>query len=372
MNLSYWEKKTWFTDVDFCIIGSGIVGLNCALELRKKHPKAKILILERGAIPQGASTKNAGFACFGSLSEVLSDLKNHSEEEVFDLVQQRYAGLKLLRETLGDKAIKYQQKGGFEVFLNHNQELFHACKSQIKNINKWLKPIFKDKVFKIQKQTFGFKNCLSEIIVNPFEGQIDTGSMMKSLIGKAKTQNILILNGLKVDSYHDEGDLVSINISKFNFRVKQLFIATNAFAKSLVNLQVKPARNQVIITQPIQKLNIKGTFHLDEGYYYFRNIDQRILLGGGRHLNKTLETTEDFGLSQTIQEKLEELLSDVILPNQNFKIEHRWSGILGVGHQKKPIVKAVSPRVFCAVRLGGMGVAIGSQIGKNLANILED
>ena len=48
MNYSYWELKEWFSNVDFTIVGSGIVGLNCALSLKKKHPKAKIVILEKG------------------------------------------------------------------------------------------------------------------------------------------------------------------------------------------------------------------------------------------------------------------------------------------------------------------------------------
>ena len=89
MKLSYWEKKSWFTNIDFCIVGSGIVGLSCALELKKMYPQSKVLVLERGILPQGASTKNAGFACFGSMSEILSDLKHHTEKEVFDLVKQR-------------------------------------------------------------------------------------------------------------------------------------------------------------------------------------------------------------------------------------------------------------------------------------------
>ena len=86
MNLSYWEIKSWFTNIDFTIVGSGIVGLSCALHLKEQFPKAIILVLEKGMLPQGASTKNAGFACFGSLSEILEDLKSHSEEEVFNLV----------------------------------------------------------------------------------------------------------------------------------------------------------------------------------------------------------------------------------------------------------------------------------------------
>ena len=85
MNLSYWEYKTWLSDADFTVVGSGILGLNCALQLRKNFPFSKIIVLEKGFLPQGSSTNNAGFACFGSVSELISDLQSHSEEEVFEL-----------------------------------------------------------------------------------------------------------------------------------------------------------------------------------------------------------------------------------------------------------------------------------------------
>jgi len=51
MNLSYWEIKNWLTNVDFTVVGSGIVGLSCALELRRKYPQAKIIVLEKGMLP---------------------------------------------------------------------------------------------------------------------------------------------------------------------------------------------------------------------------------------------------------------------------------------------------------------------------------
>ena len=68
--------------------------------------------------------------------------------------------------------------------------------------------------------------------------------------------------------------------------------------------------------------------------------------------------------------KLEALLKSTISPTTPFEIDHRWSGIMGVGQQKKPIVKQISNNVYCGVRLGGMGVAIGSLIGKDLANLI--
>ena len=73
---SYWEEESFLKNIDYTVIGSGIVGLTCALELRRLNPNSKIIILERGFLPTGASTKNAGFTCFGSPSELLDDLSN--------------------------------------------------------------------------------------------------------------------------------------------------------------------------------------------------------------------------------------------------------------------------------------------------------
>ena len=127
MDLSYWEIKTWLSNINYTVVGSGIVGLSCALQLKQRFPKARILILEKGILPQGASTKNAGFACFGSLSEIIDDLQNHSEEEVLELIKKRINGLQILRETLGDKTIDYQNLGGYELFLDSNEALYNSC-----------------------------------------------------------------------------------------------------------------------------------------------------------------------------------------------------------------------------------------------------
>lgn len=371
MNLSFWEHKTWFANLDFAVIGSGIVGLNCALSLRKKFPKSKIVVFERGILPSGASTKNAGFACFGSISEVLEDLKNHSEEETVQLVKNRVEGLKLLRKTLGDEQLNYQEYGGYELFTKDDAKLFETCKSKIGYVNQLLQPIFKTEVFSEKENHFGFKNIQPNLIYSAFEGQIDTGKMMLGLIKKASEENILILNAAAITGISDHGQSVSLVINASEeIKARKVFVATNGFAKQFLKEDVKPARAQVLVTEPIDNLKIKGTFHLDKGYYYFRNIGNRILLGGGRNLDFKTEETTEMALTELIQHRLEQLLKTVILPRQTVAIERRWSGIMGVGQQKKPIVKPVSENVFCGVRLGGMGVAIGSNIGHQLAGLV--
>lgn len=370
MNLSYWEYKTWFSNVDFTIVGSGIVGLNCALRLREEYPKSKILVLEKGSLPQGASTKNAGFACFGSISELLADLKSHTEEEVYQLVERRWQGIQLMRELLGDDTLGFEVLGGHELFLNQSPDLYQNCLEGVERMNSLLTPIFGEAPFVSTENHFGFGGIQAHYITHRFEGQLDTGAMMRALLQKCLKKGIYVLNGITVEELAESNLAVEVDTSHFQFKSDKVYVATNGFSSKLVATDpVRPARAQVLITEPIENLPIKGTFHFDEGYYYFRNIDNRILFGGGRNLDFAAEETMDFGQTDVIQNQLEQLLNTVILPNQKVEISRRWSGIMGVGAQKSPIVRQLSNNVFCGIRLGGMGVALGSLVGRELAEL---
>ncbi len=373
---SFWEQNTWFEHVEFCIVGSGIVGLSAAIQLRRKHPKAKILVLERGVLPDGASTKNAGFACFGSLSEIASDLKTMSEDQVIQLIENRWKGLELLRKNLGDENIDFLNLGGFEIFRPADKLQFEASLEILDSMNAALSavipgaPIYSRVDHQIESK--GFKG-VSGMILNRAESQIDTGKMMLNLIKKAQQLDIQILHGIQVDGFEENSNIVQLNTSVGKISTRKLLLTTNGFAQQLLpKLDVKPGRAQVLVTSPIPSLNFEGTYHLDEGYFYFRNFGNRVLLGGGRNLDIQGETTYSHQTTDFIQSHLEQLLKTVILPDTDYTIEYRWAGTLGLGVSKNPIIEAISNKVFCAVRMGGMGVAIGSKAGEDLAELASN
>ncbi len=369
MNLSYWEQQSWLKNIDYTIVGSGIVGLNAAMHLKDLFPEARVLILERGFLPNGASTKNAGFACFGSLSEILDDLDNQSEEMVVKLVRKRLAGLEQLRKTVGDRNMDYHVWGGYEFFAEEEEESQAYCISRMPEVNEMLRPVFNEDVFTICDNRFSFKKIKEPLIYNKFEGQINAGKMMETLLQKALAKGVKILNNIMVEEFSDKNGTVEVTTDKFRLETKKLLIASNGFASKFGITEVKPARAQVLVTKPIPNLKIKGTFHMDKGYYYFRNIDNRILLGGGRNLDFKAEETTEMLQTELVQNRLEELLENTILPNTPFEVEQRWRGIMGVGDTKAPVLKHLSDNVVCGVRLGGMGIAIGSITGRDLAEM---
>ncbi|MBW3544693.1 MAG: FAD-binding oxidoreductase [Bacteroidetes bacterium] len=375
--LSFWEKESYIK-ADYIVIGGGITGLSTAIEIKEKRPSARVLVLERGMFPAGASTRNAGFACFGSLTELLIDRQTMGDNAALQLVEERWRGLQKLRRRLGDSAIGYYQFGGYELI----QQQHSGCLQQIEDVNSWLKPLFSRPVFSEQQAKlahFGFNTRqISTMIFNPLEGQVHTGKMMQALGAYARQLGVEVLTGVQVKSIAETDTGVEVAAQDpvrteagqqpVIFEARKVTICTNAFARQLLpQLDLAPGRGQVLITEPIQGLTLRGTFHLEEGYYYFRNLGERVILGGGRNLDFQTETTTLLDLNKSIQQELDRLLSEVILPGRQIEVAQRWSGIMAFGPIKEPVVYQHGDRVAVGVRLGGMGVAIGSRLAERLA-----
>ncbi|WP_338766380.1 FAD-dependent oxidoreductase [Bernardetia sp. ABR2-2B] len=386
---SFWENKS-FKKYDYIIVGAGITGLSTAASLIEKNPKAKIAVLERGFLPTGASTKNAGFACFGSLSEIASDLETMNETELQNLVTNRLQGLEKLRNRLGDKKIGYKNYGGYELILDKQIPYL----DKLDEVNHLLQPIFGGQnVFKTKDgliEGFGFNaRYVRRIVYNRFEGQIHTGKMMKSLLKYVQKRGVTVLTGCEVISFEDtevEGTEQKNNVSiKINNPLQEnnaiellaskVAICTNAFSKKLIpDLDLQAGRGQVLVTKPLNHLRFKGTFHLDEGFYYFRNFGRRIILGGGRNMDFEGETTTKLETTELILEDLKSKLSEIIIPKQKFEIETSWAGIMAFTESSKtktPLLQNYSKNIVLGIRLGGMGVALGSKLGEEIAEIMK-
>ncbi len=373
--LSFWEKKN-FIHYDYIVIGAGITGLSTACSLKEKNPKASVLVLERGLLPTGASTKNAGFACIGSLSEKISDLELLGESKFLQLIEDRLKGLAMLRKRLGDDNINYQNNGGFELELKRKP----IENGQMEKLNEVLKSIFSENVFYAFPnlvETFGFNSeMVSNIIVNPIESQIDSGLMMQTLWNYAGILQIKIITGADVLNVEESNNEVEVSVrtlsdESLNFYAQKIAVCTNAFANKLFpQLDITPGRGQILCTSPIADLKIKGTFNFEEGYYYFRNFENRIIFGGGRNTDFETETTTDFLINESIQHQLEFYLEEMILPGKKYTIEHRWTGVMGFGKNKFPIVEKISDRIAVGARLNGMGIVLGSKVADDLSTIL--
>ncbi len=118
-------------------------------------------------------------------------------------------------------------------------------------------------------------------------------------------------------------------------------------------------------------MNGKGTFHYKKGYVYFRNLgDNRMLIGGGRHVAFDEEKTSEFGVNETIKDYLINFSDTVLKLPQGWEIEREWSGIMGFTESKSYLLEEVGKNSVLAAGLSGMGVALGMNLGKKAANLV--
>jgi glycine/D-amino acid oxidase-like deaminating enzyme len=393
MAISVWEQSTYFAPKDLVIVGCGFVGLWTAYEAIHQNPKLNITILERGTIPSGASTRNAGFSCFGSVSELMSDIQLMGEATMLETVKMRYDGLQRIQEVFKAKEIDYNQWGGYELFegkkgaRNDESGMYDISKleSDIAYLNKILAPALKTpkkngKYLPIYTNAskdikkLGFQG-IEALAFNQLEGQLNSAKLVLALQKAVQSKGVQILFNTEVKKFksHKKGVTITTNLEAV-LETKQFLVCTNGFAKQLIpGLDVVPARGQVFVTEPIKNLKFKGCFHFDEGYYYFRNLGNRLLLGGARNADFKNEKTYSLETSATIQKVLEDFMMQRILPkgSKKPKIELRWSGTMGIGSIKKPIIEQVQPNVYCAVRMSGMGVAIAPIVAKKALKLMK-
>ena len=373
-SLSLWEKETYYTHNDVIIIGGGLMGLWTAIELKKQAPALSVTILERHPSPLGASTRNAGFACFGSLTELLSDEAKMGTDAMLQIASMRFRGIEKIREMLAPEAIDWDACGGYEPLKNYAAA--EQLSDQISYLNNLLAPVtgidtsFADATATMK--TIGLTN-FDQLVFNPLEAGIHSGKLVNGLTGIALSMGIKRLNGITVTGWTDGSNGVELQTSPdYTMKADKLVVCTNGFTNALLpELNIQPARGQIVLTTPISGLTTKGTFHFDEGFYYWRNVGNRILLGGARNSQFEEERTTSLEGSDAIRHTLTLFLNNHLLTNEPFEIEQSWSGIMGFTEDKNPLCKFVSDHVVAAIACNGMGVALTPVIAEKAAALIH-
>lgn len=370
-NLSIWEKESYYAPQDLVIAGAGLMGLWAALELKKQRPSLRITILERNSTPLGASTRNAGFACFGSPTELIHDADTLGPDVMLAVAEMRYKGIQKTRAHFTDEQIGFDACGGYEC-INSNYKNWKELPEKLQWLNDLLKEITgKPSVFQQaghKLTTMGLRG-FDTLIENVTEAALHSGKLVQALTQKVQATGVSILYGIEVTGTEKTQHTVTLRTNQpFSFTATHVLLCTNAFTGNLApKARIQPARGQVIVTSPIPGLALRGTFHFDEGFYYWRNLGNRILLGGARNVAFEEEATTDLSGSAAVKKALEVFLRQHLSPTYQYRIEHHWSGIMGFTADKRPFTALVGDAVTAAIACNGMGVALTPVVAEQLA-----
>jgi gamma-glutamylputrescine oxidase len=360
--LSIWEKDTWYAPQDVLIIGGGLMGLWSALELRLRKPHLRITILERNTTPLGASTRNAGFACFGSPTELWHDAEKNGADEMLSVVEMRYRGIEKIKQYFSKQQLQWEDCGGYEC-INRDYIHWAMLDDKLAKLNQCLQPVTGKEITFSRKDSeltaMGYRG-FDSLIENPAEAALHSGKLVQALTNLVQEKSIGIRNGIKVSHWEQHNGAIHVHTEQgVVFTTQQLLLATNGFTGTITKAPaILPARGQIILTTPLPALPWKGTFHFDEGFYYWRHWQNRILIGGARNIALEEENTYSLEGSSTIRTALESFLQQHLPANWPWETAMHWSGIMGFTDNKQPVIEETEPGVFTAIACNGMGVAL--------------
>lgn len=372
--VSFWEKQ-FLSQADILVIGNGLVGLQCATHLKYKYPHRKVWVIDRAPFSLGASMRNAGFACFGSVGEILDDITRMGRDAALALYEKRFTGFHHLMQDLGATQIGYEQTGGYEIFDQKAEEEQQRVLSAIEDINTALTEISGKDTFRVDNASKLGMNILNSAVYAKYEGAVQTHLLYRRIMEKAIEAGVEIYSGIDIEKLAPESANHWRVVTKngYDIRCKKLVVCTNAFTRDLLpEADVQPARGQVLVTSHIPDLKWRGIMHADKGYIYFRSLGTRILIGGARNADFEGETTTSMENTEFITGKLLDFLREVVIPGTPFTVEHQWSGIMGMATDRSPVVKEWAPGLYLCVRMGGMGLALSALVSRELAALVHE
>lgn len=357
------------------VIGAGFTGLQAAIQLKRERGQLEVLVVDRAAIPRGASTRNAGFACFGAPTELLADIEAYGEETVSHTVQQRFRGIQQLADRYGRRSIDWYQHGGYEIIDESTTQ--NRVRDALADLNRLLAPITGHGITWREIDAKGWPEG-TMVLHNPMEGQLHPGKLVQVLLKEAHDLGVGFLMGTEVRQVKENDAGVEITIAGYgSIEARATLVTVNAFARELLPEKLAslicPVRNQVLLSQPGKLPIAPGCYHYQEGYVYFRNVGlDRLLIGGARHVAQTSAEGTTFGNNPVPVEFLLTKLRQWF-PYRQWELEdfpYRWSGIIAQGEGKAPLLEFARPRVLVAGRLAGMGVALSGELARRAAGEL--
>ncbi len=331
--------------VDVAIIGAGITGVSCALELARGG--LRVRVHDARGIAEGASGRNGGFALRGGAARYDVARETYGAEAAKELWQRTEAALDRLEAVAGDAfrrtgSLRLAADGEERDEIHLEYEALHedGFAAEWRDELPHLRPEFRGAIF------------------HPQDGSLQPGRFVRRLAEAAAAQGVAFQEHQRVASL-DELD------------AEQIVIATDGSGRGLLpelDDALWPARGQVVTTEPLSEQLFDCPHYARHGFDYWQQLaDGRIVLGGFRDFSILTEMTDDETTTEPIQQALDAFLVELLgyLP----VVTHRWAGIFGLTQDLLPLVGRVPAHdgVWLAAGYSGHGNVLGLMCGELVA-----
>jgi gamma-glutamylputrescine oxidase len=367
MTVSIWhaEDNQPRREVDFLVVGAGLVG--CAAAYFAAQAGAEVVVTEMRDVALGASGRNAGFMITG-----LDAYYHHAIE--------RY-GHDATREIYRLSERTHQHWRGF-IERSNGKVRFEGCGSMLlaeseeeaEELKLAYEAMRADGVPAVYHASDPLGRGYCAGIEQAHDGKVQPVELTQAVLRESGAE--LVANNELYAIKQIEPDRVEVYTRKFVFVARHVLLCTNAYSALIDPYfvgKVIPTRAQCLVTEPLDEPVLNTCGYSDYGFMYYRmTFDNRLLIGGGRKQNKTLENdTTDDRTNEAVQGILERYLKERF-PEVTAPISRRWAGIMGFTADGLPLVGTLpdKPSVGFAVGFNGHGLAMGAATAERAVDMM--
>lgn len=364
---SYWESELppevpppseLPARVDVLIVGAGFMGRWLAWFLSKLSNPPRTLVIERDRFSYGASTRNAGFLTCGQASEMLADAAEVGIDRVLETFLLRRKGIALVRGEFPGLELDECGSTDYDEVTQQTRELVTA-----------LNRAAGEEVYSVRTAQLG--DDVRPVVFNRADAGVHPVRLLRALQDGVAAEYAF---GVKLLRIGDGTATLATASTQHELRYSRAFVCVNAFAGELdASSPVQPGRGQVIVTSPVQTQTDQTLGYLNHGYDYFRFVDGRLLLGGGRHIFRAAESTRELEGTPAVRDYLQQLAQSIV-GNSHWQIDHHWAGIMGFiggSHLGGSPRRSVDASTEYVAGFGGMGVALAPVYAQQIAQELK-
>jgi len=369
MTISIWQanQNQPVRDVDFLIVGAGLVG--CAAAVFAARAGREVIITETRDIALGASGRNAGFMITGPDTYYHHAIERYGHDrtrELWKLSEHTHAFWRSIAAQ--DSSVHLEQSGSF---------LLAESAEEAQDLEQAARALQADGIPVIYHTSDPFNRGYYAAIEQPWDCAVQPYELAQAIFKVSGAE--LVTNNELYAIEQTAPDCVTVYTHRVIFRARHVLLCANAYSPRIDPYfvgKVIPTRAQCLVTQPLKAPVMRGCGYSDYGYMYYRmTFDNRLLIGGGRKNFKVQEndTTDDritHEVQGTLDAYLQKHFADVAALNPT--IERRWAGIMGFTVDGLPLVGTLPnrPNVGFAVGFHGHGLAMGAGTAERAVDFL--
>jgi gamma-glutamylputrescine oxidase len=335
--------------VDVAVVGAGVTGLSCALELAERSRTVRVH--EARTIASGASGRNGGFALRGGAMPYQSardELGPERAKALWVLTEQtldRMGGLAgdALRRV-GSLRLAADEQERDELRAEYDALEADGFAAE------W-----------IDMPPGALEGRYHAALLHPRDGALQPARWIRRLAGEAAAA------GAELREHERVGSLDALDADV-------VVVASDGYPSGLlpaIDEIVQPTRGQVIVTEPLPELLYGRPHYARHSFDYWQQLpDRRLVLGGRRDVDLEAEATPEEATTPEIQSALEQFAAELVGVAPT--ITHRWAGIFGSSPDELPLVGPVPGQdgVWVSRGYSGHGNVLGLACGRLVARAI--